>query len=144
MVEILALLAGGGTGLIGSVVGRVAGFFEQKQKFKQQLAEYDHELKLLGLQQQQRTEEREHEADITEYQEDTKTLTASMQHDTSYGDSLLRWVRPVLTLLLVALVFTIYLTTSDLDIKGQVVAQVLFLTSTAFSWWFADRSGRNK
>lgn len=142
MVDLIALLAGGGTGLIGSLVGRVAGHFERKQKLKEKELEYNHELKLFDLNSRERSADREHEADMVESREATEALGISFQHDTSYGDSLLRWVRPALTVLLIILVFVIYLTTTEESQKSEIITQVLFLSSLAVGWWFADRSGK--
>ncbi len=144
MVEIIGLLAGGGTGLIGSLVNRFAGFFEAKQKLKEKVIDYKHEKDLLAMQQAERSKDREHESDMLESVEDTKALGISFQHDTGYGDSILRFVRPLITLMLIGLVFTIYLTTTETGIQTQIITQVLFLTSMAVGWWFGDRSGKSK
>jgi len=49
--------AGGVFGIIGTVIGRVAGFFERRQSFKQAQARWAHELELHKLQMQARSQE---------------------------------------------------------------------------------------
>ena len=140
MVELLALFAGSGTGLIGSITGRIANFFEAKQKLKEKQLDYDHEVKLHNLNAQERAADREAEERMHESVEDVKALGISMQHDTSYGDSLLRWVRPILTVLLMILTTIVYMTIPDEITKSDISLQIIYLTSMAVSWWFADRS----
>lgn len=145
MVEaILAAMAGGGTGLVGSLLGRVAGFFEDRQKIKRLQIELAHELKLQELQNAQRVIEREHELSVVSAQEYTAGLVASYGHDSSYNDSLLRWVRPLLTALLILCSFGVYATVKDLATVNDVAKMIIYYTGTAVAWWFADRSGRGK
>lgn len=143
MVEtLLTLLAGGGTGLLGSMVGRVAGFFEEKQKLKRLEIEFSHELKLQEIQIAARINEREHEKDIADTNAYSQALVGSYSHDSSYGNSLLRWVRPALTVILLVMTGWIYYT-SDIEIvQADIAKLVVFYAGTAVAWWFADRSGR--
>ena len=140
MVDLIALLAGTGTGLIGSIAGRVANFFEAKQKLKEKQLDYEHELKLHNLNAQERSADRESEERMLESVEEVKAMGISMQHDTSYGDSWLRWVRPSLTVLLMILTTIVYMTIPDDVTKSDISLQIIYLTSVAVSWWFADRS----
>lgn len=142
MVELLVALAGGGTGLLGSLFGRVAGFFERKQKMKEKELDYAHELNVQALNMQEASQERESEERIVQSVQDTKVVTASYKHDASYGESLLRWVRPALTFILMILAAVVYLTMDDAD-KTQIGVQILYLTTLSVTWWFADR-GRSK
>ena len=145
MVEtLLAALAGGGTGLLGSLFGRIAGFFEEKQKIKRLEIELQHELKLQEMQMADKREERESEQAIVYAQQDTLALTGSYQHDASYNDSALRWVRPILTTLLICGSVWVYQTIPDELTKSDVAKQIVYFTGVAIAWWFADRSGRVK
>ncbi len=50
MIELLAGTAAGGiTGLIGSLAGKLFGFFERKQKLQEKKLEFEQELRLLEL-----------------------------------------------------------------------------------------------
>ena len=66
MELILSLLTGGATGILGSLLGRVTGFFEkaQAQKFRQE--EWGHERALIEMQMRGREGEWEHERAIAE------------------------------------------------------------------------------
>lgn len=143
MVEILlTALAGGGTGLLGSLIGRVAGYFEQRQKLKHLEVELTHELKLHTLQQRARQEEREHEYAVQADLQATTQLSASYAHDSRYNNSILRWVRPALTLVLLVLSGLVYFTIADTEVKASLAMQIIYFTGLAITWWFADRSGR--
>lgn len=144
MVEtLIASLAGGATGLIGSISGRVFGFFEQKQKIKEKELDYEQELKLQEMQYRQADKEMENERAIVSTKANAEMMAESYKHDSSYGSSILRWVRPVLTLALIGCTVFIY-HTIDPNTKSDIAAQVVFLTGLAVSWWFADRSGKIK
>lgn len=142
LTDIASAAAGGLTGLLGSVVGRVAGYFEEKQKTKRLQIELDHELKLQDMQLKDKQAEREHEAEIVFDGNATESLIGSYEHDSSYNGSALRWVRPVLTLLLIGLTFWVYDSLPDQTSKADIGSQIVYLTTVAISWWFADRSGR--
>lgn len=145
MVEtLLAALAGGGTGLLGSLFGRVAGYFEEKQKIAKLQIELDHELKLQEMQQIENQKERENEQAIAGMEAQTATLVASYEHDSTYSDSALRWVRPVLTLCLIIGSVWVYSTIPDEVTKSDIAKQIVYFTGVAIAWWFADRSGKGK
>lgn len=112
-------VAGALSGVVGSLVSRVMGIFEARE--------------------QRKTLKLEHELQVELQVE--RTLSASYLHDSSLG-GLLRWVRPVLTLLLIALSAMVYFTISDCATRPELADRIVYLTSTAVGWWFADRSGR--
>lgn len=141
---LLTALAGGGTGLIGSLIGRVAGYFEEKQKLTRLEVELAHELKLQEMQQMEKREERESEEYIAGMEAHTATLVSSYEHDSSYGNAALRWVRPVLTASLIMGTVWVYHTLPNEVTKSDVALQIVYFTGVAISWWFADRSGRKR
>lgn len=141
---LLTALTGGATGLIGSLIGRVAGYFEEKQKLKRLEVELAHEVVLQKMQQQENALEREQEKYITGVEAQTTSLVSSYAHDSSFGDSALRWVRPLLTLLLIVGTVLVYYTLPDQLTKSDVALQIVYFTGVAISWWFADRSGRKR
>tara|TARA_Y100001951_G_C11277779_1_gene263129 strand:- start:487 stop:942 length:456 start_codon:yes stop_codon:yes gene_type:complete len=150
MFDIIAsVLTGGATGIIGSLIGTVGRFFEKKQQLKEMTLQFDQEYKLQELQISSHREEAESERAIAELQAESEIKTASYAHDASYGittltiASILRFVRPVLTFLLLA--FTVYIfweVSENPSIVHELSNQIMFLTTTAVAWWFGDRSLR--
>ena len=110
---IASVLTGGATGIVGSLIGTVGRYFDNKQKIKQMSLEFDQEYKLQELQITSRKEELESEEAIARMETNAAMKTASYAHDASYGPasvtiaSILRFVRPVLTFVLLA--FVVYI-----------------------------------
>lgn len=141
MLEIIGLIFGGGaTGLFGSLVSRGFSFFEKKQDYK-------HELALQELHIQTRGMELESEEAIAGSVAAATIREASYLHDASYGvpspkaATVLRFVRPVLTLLLLTLVAVIWatLTPEQEEMQLQIISTILYLATVAFTWWFGSR-----
>ena len=143
----LEVLAGGATGLLGSVVKRLFGFAEEWQKRKTMALEFEHELKLQEMNMKIRAQETESELLIAEQQYDAEQLQASYVHDTGTGTAsqwvidTLRMVRPALTLLTVLLAAIVFLLVRDDDpmMVTFVVESIMYLASLTVSWWFGDR-----
>ena len=150
MFDIIAsVLTGGATGILGSLVGTVGRFLEKKQKLKEMTLQFDQEFKLQELQITSRKEELESEKAIAEMEALAEMKSASYAHDASYGpttvfiSSMLRFVRPILTFLLLS--FTGYIfwqVRENPTIVHELSNQMMFLTTTAVAWWFGDRSLR--
>ena len=144
MDSILTVLFGGATGIIGTLVGKVAGYFEAKQKLELTREEFKQELALQELNMKARAGEMENEQAIAEVAAFTSTRQASYKHDSDMGKpyrwvvTLLRLIRPLLTLSLIALTGILFF---QLGEEGQdsIATQVIFLTGMAVSWWFGDR-----
>ena len=139
-----ALLSGGATGILGTVFGRVLGFFENQQKF-------EHELKLLEIQGRQRVEEKEIEAAIAESKAASDLRQVSYAHDTAAGKGSLwvintiRLVRPTLTLLALLGVLTLWLADSlSMEQRGQIITAIIYLATTSMCWWFGDRAPQGR
>lgn len=136
--------AGGVFGLIGTALGRVAGFFEQKQAFAQERARWSHEVTLHELNQKARAMETEAELALIEQAGSWRGLEASFKAEASAGlasqwvVNILRLVRPVLTLLLWLITGWIFSKTQD----GNVVDAAVFAATAATLWWFGDRAPR--
>jgi hypothetical protein len=139
-------LTGGGVGLLGSLLSKGIGLFEASQKRKDRELDYAHELKLLEKQSELRTAETENELAIANAETAASLREASYAHDSSMGRphrwvvDVLRLVRPFLTAFLLALVGGIYFSTDDFAMKAGVIESVLFMASSAVTWWFGDRS----
>lgn len=134
--------AGGLFGLVGTAMGRVAGFFERKQAFGQEQARWSHELKLHELTMQANAQETEAELALVAQTGSWKGLEASILADAAIGEgsrwvvNTLRLVRPVLTLLLWLITAFIFAQTGD----GSVIEAAVFAATAATLWWFGDRA----
>lgn len=146
-MDILELLAGPATGLLGSTVGRVVGLFEGRQRRRERDAERAHELLLLDKQRELRASEREHEVELAAEASSLQLRQASYQHGISIGETY-EWVnavralvRPVLTVALIALCsWSFYITREDPGSRDAMIETITFLTLTCITWWFGDRA----
>jgi hypothetical protein len=138
---LISLLSGGATGILGTLIGRIVGFYETKQKYEQ-------ELKLLELQAKINAEESERELAIAQAKAASDLRVASYQHDTGTGQgsqwvtNTLRLIRPALTIVLVIAVIMLWFTAEqfEADIRTQVVVAIIYLATSAVTWWFGDRA----
>ncbi|GHA90498.1 hypothetical protein GCM10009069_11790 [Algimonas arctica] len=134
--------ASGLFGLIGTGLGRIAGFFERKQTFNQEQARWSHELKLHELTMQANAQETEAELALIAQSGSWKGLEASILAEAAIGEgsrwvvNTLRLVRPVLTLLLWLITAFIFAQTGD----GSVIDAAVFAATAATLWWFGDRA----
>lgn len=134
--------AGGAFGLIGTALGRVAGFFERKQSFAQEQARWGHELRLHELQMQARSQETEMELALAAQSGSWRGLEASIKADAAIGKAsqwvinILRLVRPVLTLILWFITAGIFVITKE----GAIIEAAVFAATAATLWWFGDRA----
>lgn len=149
MELLFSALFGGATGLVGTLLGKVFGWLELRERRKNMVLEQAHELELLDRQAQLRRTELESEQAIAETAAWQAGRVASYQHDMAAGKSY-RWVaaalrltRPALTLMLLALTLWVFLAVADLGLRAEVVTQIVYLTSMAIAWWFGDRARSN-
>lgn len=146
MADILSLgldaATGGLFGIFGTVMGRVAGYFERQLSFKQEQARWLHEYRLHELQMQARVQETELELALAAQAGSWKGLEASIKAEAAIGRAsqwvidLLRLVRPVLTLFLWGITAWIFHITKN----GAIVEAAVFAASAATLWWFGDRA----
>ena len=142
--------AGGGIfGLIGTIIGRAAGYFEQRQHQAHERARWAHEGKLLELQMQAHREETEAEERLAETAGSWQGLTASLQAEAAIGASY-AWVnavraltRPVLTFLLWLITWLVFVG-SEAAARGEIVETATFAATAATLWWFGDRGPRRQ
>lgn len=150
LIGLTASAAGGGLfGLIGTALGRIAGYFERKQSQAHERARWTHESELLKLQMQARAEETEAEIALAETTGSWSGLKASMQADAAIGASY-SWVnairgltRPALTLLLWMIAVGIYLG-ADAAGRAAITETATFAATAATLWWFGDRGPRRE
>ena len=150
---IVSGLFGGGVGLLGTLVGRVFGWLEEREKIKRLAIQNEHELKLQQMQFDARSAEREHEYAITELSTEADMRTGSYQQDAAIG-STYRWVnavralmRPLLTVISISAVMYVITLLNQLgDYSGlrDGPTQLNFLATTAFVWWFGSRDTSKK
>ena len=134
--------AGGVFGLIGTALGRVAGFFERKQTHDHERAQWTHELALHELNMRARAQETEAELALVAQAGSWRGLEASIRADAAIGEAsrwvidVLRLVRPTLTLMLWLITGWIFARTQD----GSIVEASVFAATAATLWWFGDRA----
>jgi hypothetical protein len=133
----LDAVAGGLFGIFGTALGRVAGYFERNQTFKQEQARWLHELNMKA-----KSQETEMEIALTAQAGSWRGLQASILADATIGKAsqwvvnILRLVRPTLTLLLWLITAWIFMKTQN----GAVVEAAVFAATAATLWWFGDRA----
>ncbi len=145
-----ASAAGGGVfGLLGTVFGRVYGFFEKKQEHQFREDERRHEIALLAAQREASRAQIDGEIDVADTAGKWAGLEASMKADAAIGESY-RWVNavraltsPTLTLAL-WLIIVIVFTMSSSDVRPRLVEAVIFAATSATLWWFGDRTQRGR
>jgi hypothetical protein len=140
-----ASAAGGGLfGLLGTALGRVAGFFEKRQQLAHEKARWQHEVQLIELQQAAARAETEAEIALTDLAGSWRGLDTSIAAEAAMRASY-KWVdaargitRPVLTLLLWLIAGAIWLGASELD-RSAITETATFAATAATLWWFGDR-----
>ena len=146
LIGIAASAAGGGVfGILGTALGRVAGFFEQRQSHAHEERRWIHEVKLLTLQREADAQETEAELAVTDLRGSWSGLDASLAAEASIGASY-KWVnavraltRPVLTVLLWGITAIIW-QSADGAAQSNIVETATFAATAATLWWFGDRS----
>lgn len=150
VIGIAASAAGGGLfGLLGTALGRVAGFFEARQAMAHEERRWSHEARLLELQRTARREETEAEHALTETEGRWARLEASLAAEAAIAASY-KWVdavraltRPLLTVLLWGITTAIWFT-ADLADRASITETATFAATAATLWWFGDRSAAKK
>ena len=147
---ISASAAGGGVfGLIGTALGRIAGYYERRQQHDHEQARWQHETQLLQMQIQAAAETVEAERSLAATTGTWDGLRASIAADAAIGPSY-PWVsavrgltRPVLTLVLWVIAAAIFMNT-DAAGRQSVTETATFAATAATLWWFGDRGPRRE
>ncbi|WP_084396209.1 hypothetical protein [Henriciella aquimarina] len=150
MTGLAASAAGGGLfGLIGTALGRLAGFFETRQEQHHERERWAHETTLIELQQAAQTAETEGELALAETAGHWAGLSASIEAEATIGASY-KWVnavraltRPVLTLVLWLIAAGIWLGASEAA-RASITETATFAATAATLWWFGDRAPRRE
>ena len=167
MLELLGSAATGGlAGVLFSGLKHILGYFkdrsEQKRQIELRQIDNEHELKMRQSDlEYMKAEAANRQAEISlmqegeSYRSQIDAFNNTLTHDSTAletNDSLLltiaeffrRTYRMILTTFLMWQVSAIYKTTVDTAIRLEITQGVVFLTSTAVAWWFADRSFMKK
>lgn len=158
METAIALLTGGATGLLGTLLSGALGAWQRRQKHRQEV-----ELRRLDVEIARAEAERvERVAAVEAESEESARAWAAME--ASHRAAGKRWssgesgwlvlvdvvrglIRPALTLGLVGLVGCIYFvglaegsSFDEAAIRARIVDTVLYLSSTCVLWWFGSRA----
>lgn len=167
MDEIIGgIVSGAGAGPLGLISGLLGGFVsklfgwlevgrkiqlaEINNKHQLQMAKMDseHELAMADKRLQSQLSQQESEERITSTNAASANLSSSYRHDTGYGEvykwaaTALRLVRPLLTVMLIWMTWEVFKMVEQagrLEDVSRMVDGVLYTTTAAISWWFADR-----
>jgi hypothetical protein len=150
IIGLAASAAGGGIfGLLGTVIGRVAGLFERRQEYTQEQARWAHETAVIELQMRAQALAAEGQARLAETSGAWRGLAASIEADASIEASY-RWVnavraltRPLLTFILWLITGLVYLGAAA-EAKASIVETTTFAATAATLWWFGDRGQRRE
>lgn len=150
IIGLTASAAGGGVfGLIGTVLGRVSSYFEQRQSQAHESARWSHEVELLKLQQTAAQQETEAELALSDNQGSWQGVRAAIAADVAIAPSY-RWVdavrgltRPCLTLLLWIIAAGIWFQ-ADVSGRAAIIDTATFAATAATLWWFGDRGPRKE
>lgn len=145
-----SVMTGGATGILGSVIGKAFNFVDMFIEEKKAAGEHTRTMEMHRLQSELRAEELENERAIVEEESAGAARAASYGLMTNvevpypWVAAILRLMRPMLTLLLVVIVWYIYATSNDIAQQETMLQSVIYMASTAVLWWFGDRSLRPK
>ncbi|MEO1965444.1 hypothetical protein [Hyphomonas sp.] len=143
-----ASAAGGGLfGLVGTVIGRIAGVVEARQAQAQERARWVHEAEMQKLRVEADAAGRVADLRQTETSGAWTGLSASLAAEAAIGESY-KWVnavraltRPVLTVLLWGITGAVFLGADEVGQAG-IVDTATFAATAATLWWFGDRGPR--
>ena len=145
-----SVATGGVFGVVGSVLGQVSRFFQEKQRQAWEQKKWDHEKALIELNMQAKSHETEMELKITQSQGSWTGLATSINADMSSGESY-KWVnavkklfRPFVTTLLWIIAYVVFRQTEGMEelsvTQEYMVETIYFTAATATLWWFGDRA----
>lgn len=150
IIGLAASAAGGGVfGLVGTVIGRVAGLIERRQDNTQERARWAHDAAMQAARMREMAAATEAQIKLADAAGAWRGLAASMEAEASIGESY-KWVnavraltRPLLTLLLWAITGLVYLGASA-EARVGIVETATFAATAATLWWFGDRGQKGR
>jgi len=152
----LSSIGGAVTGVLGSIIGRGFQIWEQKERrkdrvleFEQERAKWSHEKELATMQHTMHLEEIEAESAAASELKSWDGLTSSINASASIGESY-KWVnavlsltRPVLTVGLIGCATGVGVLAGG-DTLNRSAASFAYLATAAVLWWFGDRAPRGR
>ena len=131
MDMIFSVLTGGATGILGSVLGKAFNFVDMYVDERKAAGEHQRTIEMHRLQAELRADELENEM-------------TGVEVPYPWVAACLRLMRPLLTVMLVGIVWYIYASSDDLAQQETIIQSVIYMSSTAVLWWFGDRAMRPK
>ena len=150
IIGLAASAAGGGVfGLIGTVIGRVAGLIERRQDNTQERARWAHDAAMQEARMREMAAATEAQIKLADAAGAWRGLATSMEAEASIGESY-KWVnavraltRPLLTLLLWVITGLVYLGASA-EARVGIIETATFAATAATLWWFGDRGQKGR
>ena len=145
-----SVMTGGATGILGSVLGKLFNFADVYIEEKKAKGEHERTMEMHRLQSELRADELENERAIVEEQSAgaargaAYSMMSGVEVPYPWVAAILRLIRPVLTIMLVAIVWYIYASSDDIAQQETIIQSVIFMASTAVLFWFGDRAMRPK
>lgn len=146
LIGIAASAAGGGVfGVLGTALGRLAGYFERRQTIAHEEKRWQHEVQLLEMQRLADAAETEAELSLEHAAGRWAGLEASLNADAAilgsfaWVDAVRGLTRPTLTLLLWGITTVIWFSAAPTD-RSALTETASFAATAATLWWFGDRS----
>lgn len=150
---VAAIISGGATGLLGTVLTGVLDIFKHKQKMKEDQARWAHELATMKYESESKR------AEMLIEQETKFEEVAGDVQKASYQEAMARWsagqsgwlifldvarglMRPIMTTYMFVFVTAIYFTTTDSQFEADLLNAAVYLWITSATWWFGIRGGR--
>lgn len=154
---VIAILTGGATGLLGTLISSGVSFFERRQRNKHELELRRIDLEVTRAESEGAERVAAIEAESARDQAELAALAASHRSEAvrwSSGDS--KWLvfvdvvrglmRPALTAASLAAVTVIYFTLSSpaptVDVAVRIIDALIYLATTTTLWWFGTRPKR--
>ena len=146
LIGIAASAAGGGVfGLIGTSLGRLAGYFERRQSIAHEERRWLHEIKLSDMQTVAAAQTAEAALNEIDTEGRWAGLQASLAAEAAIAGSY-KWVdavraltRPFLTVLLWGIATLIWFSATPTD-RVMITETATFAATAATLWWFGDRA----
>lgn len=137
-------------GVIGSLVGQLSNYFQEKQRQSWEKQKWQHEKDLINLNMKADAHETELELKVADSQGSWSGLSASIASDAG-GGATYQWVnavkklyRPFVTTLLWVIAYVVFQRTEGVeeltDTQEYMIDTIYFTAATATMWWFGDRA----
>jgi len=165
-----SLLSGGVTGILGSAITNITDYFEQRRKNQHEIElrnldieemqqEYEARQKIAKQEQEAKVQSQSYEHDSRSYSQGIKVQSVWLRAMLVFVDFVRGMVRPALTVFLIWLVWNtrqevqMVIDQAGMDalspeqaigIYSSIVEMIMFLASTAVTWWFGTRPRKSQ